>query len=215
MLREHGVHAGNRAGTIAGTATLHQLWQITEHRGRVALVRGRLASGQTNLPLGVRNARKTVAQQQHILSLITKIFRHQVRHFSRLTPHDGCTVRGRQNHHGLAQTLRPKAFGNKFTRFSAALANKRQHHNISNGVAGHHTQQRALAHARTGYQAYSLTLGERQSTVNRAHAYIHWCRYWLAMQRRDAPTIEIGHKSRMYERLIVQRIAERVYYPAK
>ena len=163
----------------------------------------------------MRNAGETVAQQQHILALIAEIFRHQVRHFSRLTPHDGCTVRGRQNHHRFAQTLGPETLGKELARLPAALANKRQHHNISNGVAGHHTQQRALAHARTGYQAYSLTLGERQNTIDRADTDIHWRRYRLAMQRRDASTVKIGHKSRMYERLVVQRIAQRVYYPAK
>ena len=98
---------------------------------------------------------------------------------------------------------------------SPALADECQHRNISNGVTGHHSQQRALTYARTGYQAHSLTFGERQNTVNRAHAHIHWRRYRLAMQCRDTSAIEIRHKSWMYERLVVQRIAQRVYYPAK
>ena len=72
---QHGVERGDRAaafGAVAGA--FHQLRQLGEHRGRIALGGGRLADGQRDLALRHGVAGQRIHDQQHILALVAEVF---------------------------------------------------------------------------------------------------------------------------------------------
>jgi hypothetical protein len=60
----------------------------------------------------------------------------------------------------------------EFLHLAAALADQADHDHVGLGVARHHAQQHALAHAGTGEQAHALAAADGQHAVDRAHAHV-------------------------------------------
>ncbi|MDQ1133360.1 hypothetical protein QE386_001955 [Pseudoxanthomonas winnipegensis] len=93
---------------------------------------------------------------------------------------------GRRGDHDRAtQAFLAEGGLDEIAHFAAAFADQAHDDDIGRGVAGHHAQQRRLAHARAGEQAHALAAADGQHGVDGAHADIERFDDGLARERID------------------------------
>ncbi len=81
-------------------------------------------------------------------------------------------VGGRGYHDRARQTLGAEVVLYEFLDFPAAFADEADDDDVGLGIAGHHAQQHALAHAGTGEQAHALAAADGQQAVDGAHTRV-------------------------------------------
>ena len=168
-LHQHGIKRGDRArAKLAGA--LHQPRQPREDRGRVALRRGRLAGRQSDLARGHGKARQRIEHQQHVLALRGKELRNGGRGQRRPHAQQRRLIGGRNHHHRARPALFAQRVFKKLAHLAAALAHQAHHRHIGFGVARHHADQRALAHARPAEDAHALPAAHGQQRIEHANA---------------------------------------------
>ena len=96
-LDQHRVETGDAAAATEAPGALEQPGEQREDRRRVSLGGGRLAGGQTNLPLRHGEARHRVHHQQHLTSLVAKVLGDGRGRVGGTEPEQRRAVRGR--HH--------------------------------------------------------------------------------------------------------------------
>ena len=168
-LDQHGEEGGDAAqGAAAGP--LHQLRQQGEDRGGIAAGGGRLAGGQPDLALRQGEAGQRVHQQQHVLALVAEVFGDGRGRQGRLHADQGRLVAGGHHDHALGQPCGAQVALDELVDLAAALADQGDDDHVGRGVAGHHAQEHALAHARAGEDPHPLPLAAGQQAVDRADA---------------------------------------------
>ena len=141
---------------------LDQLRQQGEDRGGEASRGGRLARRQADLPLGQGEPRQRIHQQQHVLALVAEIFGDGGGRRGRLGAHQGRLVARGHHDHALGQPGRPQVALDELVDLAAAFADQGDDDHVGGRVAGHHSQQHALAHARAGKNPHPLPLAAGQ-----------------------------------------------------
>ncbi len=194
---------------------LHQPRQPRKDRGRVALGRRRLSGGQADLARRHGKARQRIEHQQHVLALRGKDTRPP---WSRPAP-PACAAaatgrRSKPPPPSAPALPRPANRVKKLAHLAPALAHQAHHRHIGLGVARHHADQRALAHARSAEDAHALAAAHGQQRVDGANA---------GAQRLAIGTRSSGERTAPSSGSViatvgrlpsVDRLAQRIQHPA-
>ena len=154
----------------AASGPLDQLGQQGEDRRRIAPRGRRFARRQADLALGHGIAGDGVHQQQDVLALIAKVFGDRRGGSRRLHADQGRLVAGGHDDDALGQALRTEVALDELVHLAAALADQGDDVHVGRRIAGHHAQQHALAHARSGEDPHPLPLAAGQQAVDGADA---------------------------------------------
>ena len=188
---------------LAVAGPLHQLGEGTEGRGRIPARHRGLAHRQADFTPGLHEARQRVHQQQHVLALVAKMFRHSMAGLRRPYPQQRALIGRCRYDHRLGPPRFTQAVIDKFTYLATPFANQPHHHHIGTGITGHHAEQYALADTGPGKQTQSLALARSQQGVDGPHPHIQRFAHPSAQQgvgNRHMP----GHRQAGWRRPAVQ-----------
>jgi hypothetical protein len=118
------------------TGSLENLRQQGEHGWRVSFLGGRLTGRQADLPLGHRQTRDRIHDQQHVGALVPEVFGDGQRREAGPYPQWRRTVRSGDHHHRPAHTRRTHLVLQEGAHFAIALPYQRDHGYIRRVVAG-------------------------------------------------------------------------------
>ena len=184
---QHGIEARDAAAGSA-SGTLQQLGKQGKYRRRIAARGRRLAGGQPDLALRRGKARERIHDQQHIASLVAKILgdgRGRMRRACTRASAGSSLVATTTT---LLASAGPRSRNKKSLTSRPAFADQGDDVDVGGRVARHHAQRHALADARAGKDADSLSLAAGQQAIDRADA---------GRQRRvDARSLDRGDRRR-------------------
>ena len=213
---QHGVERRDRAHAVEPIATaLNQLRQLGKARRRIALGGGRLANGERNFTLRHGVAGERVHQQQHVLALVAKALGNRRGVRRALHTQQRRRVGRSGHHHRAGAAFFAQNIFDKFFDFAATLTDQPDHNHIGLGVARHHAQQHALAHARSGKQPDALTASHRQQGVDRTHSGVERLAHGCAVHGVDRTPVQRQRTHIQNRPLAVHRLALRIHHPAE
>ena len=208
---EHGVERGDRAAAgDAVAAALDELRQLGEAARRIALGRRRLADRERDLALRHRVARQRIHQQQHVLAAVAEVLGDHGRVVGALHAHQRRRVGRRGDDDRAADAFLAEDVLDEFLDLAAALADQADDDHVGGGVARHHAEQHALAHAGAGEQADALAAADGQHRVDRAHAGVERRAHRVAVHRVDRPARQRLVVHLRERALAVHRLALRI-----
>ena len=92
----------------------------------------------------------------------------------------------------------------EFLHLAAPFADEPHHDHFRSGIAGHHAEQHALAHAGAGKEAHALAPADRQQAVDRAHAYVEFLGDGFAPDGVHRAAGELNQRGRLDRRAAVE-----------
>ena len=105
--RQHRIERRDRSdAAVAVAGALDQLRQPREHRGRIALGRRRLADGERDLALRLREARQESSSSSTFKPAVAEILRDGGGEPGAVQPHQRRIVGGRRDHHRAPHAVR-------------------------------------------------------------------------------------------------------------
>ena len=153
-------------GVVSGA--FKNLGQHLEDAGRVALLAGRLAGGQSDFPLRHREPGDRIHHQKHGLALIAEILRHGECGEAGADAQRRGHIRGRHDDNTAGQSFRAELLFEELAHFSVAFADHRDDADIGRVVAGHGAEQRALSNTRAAENAHTLAFADGEQAVDGA-----------------------------------------------
>ncbi len=106
-------------------------------------------------------------------------------------------------------------FCDEFLHLAATFADQTDHDDIGIGVARHHAEQHALAHAAAGEQAHALPAADRQQRIDGAHTDIQRFADRAARQGIDGLSVEWRAPGIAQRTLAIQWPARAVQHPTE
>jgi len=165
-LHEHRVHGGDRAA-LPLPAALEQARQQGEDARRVAATRGRLPRREPDLPLGARDARDRIEQQEHALALVAKALGDRGRHLRGAQPLDGGGVARRHHDDRSPTPLGAQRTFEELRHLAPALADEADDDDVRRRTARDRAEQGALADPRAREEPHALADAEGEQCVDR------------------------------------------------
>ncbi len=183
---QHGVERGDAAAALRPVArALHQRRQLGEHRGRKTARRRGLACGQRHFAQRQGVAGDRIHQQQHVQPLVAVILGHRGGQTRAANAGQRRGV-GRGGHHdGPAAPFHAQNVFDELFDLTAPLADEAHHDDVGIGVARHHAQQHALAHAAAREQPHARATAHGEQRIDRAHAHVERLAHQRPGQRVD------------------------------
>jgi hypothetical protein len=147
-------------------AALQQLGQKGEHRRGESPVRGGLADGKADLPLGAREARDRIEEEHHVLALVAEELRHGGGDVRPADPGKRRLVGGGYDDDRTREPLRSQVVLDELADLPSALADEGDDVHVCRGVARDHAQQGGFPDAASGEYAHALALAHREQGVD-------------------------------------------------
>ena len=181
----------------------------------IALGRRRLADGERDLALRLREASQRIHQQQHVLALRPEILGNRRRQPRAVQPHQRRIVSRRRDDDGTAHTFLAQRLLDEVLDLAAAFTDQPDDDHVGRRIARHHRQQHRLADAGPRKQSHALSTSDAQERVDRTYADVERLANRLPLERVDRFTEQRNAGATKQRRTAVKRFATAVQYTPK